>query len=298
MADVHPHIVTMLEKYNLNKNDPFEVLREILQEIVLYGLSDAGFFKYAVFYGGTALRILYDLPRFSEDLDFSLIKPNLSFDLAKYEKAVLDKLQVYGFEAEIETKIKDHSAVQSAFLKGDTVKHLIAISAPDDIVNRYRSKKLLKIKFEADTQPPVNFEDEEKLHLYPSPFMIRTMKPSSLFAGKLHAVLCRGWQNRPKGRDWYDMIWYVQNKHEVNLQHLAMRLMQSCKALKENGVKIPDSIEKYNKEIIVDLLKKRVDMLDVDLAKQDVRRFISDENELKIWNKDFFNSIVTMIQFR
>lgn len=298
MADIHPHIGAMLQKYDLLKDDPYEALREILQEIVLYALSDAGFFNHAVFYGGTALRILYGLPRFSEDLDFSLIKPDPSFDLSKYEKAVVDTLKTYGFEAQIETKIKEQSAVQSAFVKGNTIKHLLAINAPEDIVKSFNAGKLLKIKFEVDTEPPLNFEEEQKLHLTPAPFMVRSMKPSSLFAGKLHAVLCRGWQNRPKGRDWYDMIWYVQNKYEVDLMHLATRLIQSCKALQDAEVELPIETKLYTPELIVSLLQKKVDTLDIELAKQDVRRFIYDEKELDIWGKEFFSRLIQMIKFK
>ena len=297
MADTHPHIAAMLQNYDLSKDDPYEALREILQEIVLYALSDAGFFNHALFYGGTALRILYGLPRFSEDLDFSLLKPDPSFDLSKYEKAVVGTLKTYGFEAQIETKVKNHSAIQSAFIKGNTIKHLLAINAPEDIVNSFNAGKLLKIKFEVDTQPPLNFEEEQKLHLTPAPFMIRSMKPSSLFAGKLHAVLCRGWQNRPKGRDWYDMVWYVQNKYEVDLTHLTTRLIQSCKALQDTEVELPEEMKLYTPALIVSLLQKRVDTLDIELAKQDVRRFIYDEKELVIWGKDFFSAIIKMIKF-
>lgn len=123
------------------------------------------------------------------------------------------------------------------------------------------------------------------------------MKPSSLFAGKLHAVLCRGWQNRPKGRDWYDMVWYVQNKYEVDLTHLTTRLIQSCKALQDTEVELPEEMKLYTPALIVSLLQKRVDTLDIELAKQDVRRFIYDEKELVIWGKDFFSAIIKMIKF-
>ncbi|MDX4048483.1 nucleotidyl transferase AbiEii/AbiGii toxin family protein [Aliarcobacter skirrowii] len=290
MANIHPHIEAMLNRYDLKKDDPFEVLREILQEIVLYALSDAGFFKYAVFYGGTALRILYNLPRYSEDLDFSLIEPNDEFDLSRYEKNILAHLNNYGFEAIIETKIKEHSAVQSAFVKGNTVKHLIAINTPEDIVNKYPSTKQLKIKFEVDTNPPVDFKEEEKLHLVPMPFQIRTMSISSLYAGKMHAVLCRGWQSRPKGRDWYDLVWYVKNGYELDMTHLQARLKQSCKAFEDN---IGDISEKK----VLELLNKRIEELDIKMAKDDVSRFIYDQRELELWSKEFFKAIASMIKF-
>jgi hypothetical protein len=298
MADVHPHIVAMLQKYDLSKDDPYEALREIVQEIVLYALNDAGFFNHAVFYGGTALRILYALPRFSEDLDFSLLKPEPTFDLSKYEKSVLDTLKVYGFEATIETKLKDESAVQSAFIKGDTIKHLLAINAPEDIIKRYGTGKLLKVKFEVDTEPPMNFKEEQKLHLTPMPFMVRSMTISSLFAGKLHAVLCRGWKTRPKGRDWYDMVWYIQNGYEVDLTHLATRLMQSCKALSDTEIELPTMAQHYTPQIIINLLKKRIESLEIEMAKQDVRRFIYDEKELSVWSKEFFLAIIQILKFK
>lgn len=136
------------------------------------------------------------------------------------------------------------------------------------------------------------------VHLTPIPFMVRSMKLSSLFAGKLHAVLCRGWKNRPKGRDWYDMVWYVQNGYEVNLTHLATRLTQSCKALAEAEIQLPKTIQEYTSQMIVDLLKKRIESLDIDLAKQDVCRFIYDEKELNIWRKDFFLAIIQMLKFK
>jgi len=290
MAKIHPHIEAMLNRYDLKKDDSFEVLREILQEIVLYALYDAGFFKYAVFYGGTALRILYKLPRYSEDLDFSLLKSDDNFDLSRYEKNILLHLNNYGFEASIETKIKEHSAVQSAFVKGSTVKYLIAINAPKDIISKYPSTKQLKIKFEVDTNPPLHFQEEEKLHLVPMPFQIRTMSISSLYAGKMHAVLCRGWQSRPKGRDWYDFVWYVKNRYALDMIHLEARLKQSCKAF-------DDEVGNISKEKVVELLNKRIEELDITMAKDDVSRFIYDQRELELWSKDFFRAIVSMMKF-
>jgi len=297
MTNTHPHIMSMLERYDLTTTDSYEALREILQEIVLYALSSTNFFNHVVFYGGTALRILYGLPRFSEDLDFSLLEKDDTFNLAKYEKVVVDTLKLYGFETEVETKVKEQSAVQSAFIKGDTIQHLIAINAPQNIVERYNVGKLLKIKFEVDTQPPLNFQAEQKLHLYPAPFMVRTMVPSSLFAGKIHAVLCRGWKNRPKGRDWYDMVWYIQKCYRLDAKHLATRLIQSCKAIKGTDVIIPSSIEDYTPKTVKELLRRRVETLDVELAKDDVKRFIYNKNELSIWSKDFFRAVIEKIEF-
>ena len=108
MPNAHPAIAKMLEKYDLSSADKtYEALREILQEIVLLGLSRAGFFEHALFYGGTALRILYGLDRFSEDLDFSLITPDANFDLSIYENTVIEALHSFGFEVTIQLKNSD-----------------------------------------------------------------------------------------------------------------------------------------------------------------------------------------------
>ncbi|WP_198305872.1 nucleotidyl transferase AbiEii/AbiGii toxin family protein [Arcobacter vandammei] len=290
MANLHPHIEAMLNRYDLSKDEPFDALREILQEIVLYALYEAGFFKYATFYGGTALRILYKLPRFSEDLDFSLLKPDSSFDLSKYEKTILTTLNNYGFECSIDTKIKTNSDIQSAFLKTNTLQQLISINAPKDIVAKYPPTKQLKIKFEVDTNPPLDFEVEEKLHLVPIAFQIKTMKISSLFAGKIHAILCRAWGTRPKGRDWYDLVWYVRNDYKVNITHLEARLKQSCKAF-------DNEIKDFSQNSIMELLNKRIESLDISMAKDDVSRFIYDQRELELWSNEFFKTIVSMVKF-
>jgi len=292
MANTHPAISKMLERYDLSTEEKaYEALREILQEIVLLGLADAGFFDKAVFYGGTALRILYGLPRFSEDLDFSLLEKDESFDLSIYESAVIEMLAAFGFEVDVITKNKN-SNIQSAFLKGNTLKHMIEINAPKDIRERFPKNKLVKIKFEVDTNPPLDFKSEKKLLLAPRPFMINSMTQSSLFAGKMHAVLCRKWVSRPKGRDWYDLVWYISQNIELDLVHLHSRLQQSCKF--QDEVKIP---EKLTKEFVLKLLNDRIESLDIQASKEDVVRFIPNVKELEIWSKEFFNLLVKQIKF-
>jgi predicted nucleotidyltransferase component of viral defense system len=292
MINVNPAISKMLERYDLSTQDKaYEALREILQEIILLGLAEAGFFDKAVFYGGTALRILYGLPRFSEDLDFSLLEKDESFDLSIYEPAVIEMLAAFGFEVDIITKNKD-SNIQSAFLKGNTLNHMIQINAPKDIRERFPKNKLVKIKFEVDTNPPLNFKTEKKLLLAPRPFMINSMTQSSLFAGKMHAVLCRKWVSRPKGRDWYDLVWYISQSIELDLIHLHSRLQQSCRF--QDEIKMPDEI---TQEFVLKLLNSRIENLDVEAAKEDVIRFIPNAKELDIWSKDFFKILITKIIF-
>ncbi|KIM06857.1 MAG: hypothetical protein KU38_11725 [Sulfurovum sp. FS08-3] len=291
---LHPAIGKMLEKYDLSSADKtYEALREILQEIVLLGLHRGGFFDHAVFYGGTALRILYGLDRFSEDLDFSLLEPNESFDLELYEKSVVQTLQSFGFEVNIQLKNQE-GVIKSAFVKGNTAQHLLNIKAPDDVVTKYGQGRLVKIKLEVDTNPPLNFASEKKMQLLPAPFMIHSMRIPSLFAGKVHAILCRNWSSRPKGRDWYDLIWYISNGYKLDLVHLASRLEQSCSWLESEGIYFESEI---SQEQVLELLKKRIESLDIANAKRDVEPFISDRQVLDIWNREFFEMVIEQLEF-
>ncbi len=295
MPNTHPAIAKMLEKYDLSSAEKtYEALREILQEIVLLGLYRAGFFDHALFYGGTALRILYGLDRFSEDLDFSLIEPNDTFDLSVYEDAVIEALHSFGFEVTIQLK-NTEGTIKSAFLKGNTSQHLINIEAPEDIVKIFGQGRLVKIKLEVDTQPPLDFESEKKTLLIPSPFIINTMTLPSLFSGKMHAILCRNWSSRPKGRDWYDLVWYVSHDYELDMKHLSARLQQSCDWQEKQGIIIPKDIDK---EYILRLLKMRIEDLDVIAAKRDVEVFIADSRVLDVWSREFFMNIVEQIRFQ
>ncbi|MDY0123886.1 nucleotidyl transferase AbiEii/AbiGii toxin family protein [Sulfurimonas sp.] len=293
----HPALIKMLEKYDLrDSNASFDALREILQEIVLLGLYDAGFFKHAAFYGGTALRILHNLPRFSEDLDFSLLESNPKFNLKPYEEAIISTLKAFGFDVTIEIKEKNNSsAIASAFVKGNTIEHLININAPKDITSKIHRDQAVKIKLEVDTNPPLDFEIENIIRLTPRPFSINAFTLPSLYAGKMHAILCRAWSSRPKGRDWYDMVWYIANDVELDTKHLKARLSQSCKYLEANEINIPDELTKQN---IKELLLQRIESLDVGKAKNDVQPFIKDMREIELWSKEFFIAVVENIKIK
>lgn len=296
MANTHPALSKMLERYDLTTvSGSYDALREILQEIVLLGLYEGGFFKHAAFYGGTALRILHGLPRFSEDLDFSLLQSDPQFDLSGFEQSVIETLRSFGFETSIEIKSKSiDTAVQSAFIKGNTIEHLISIDTPASIIGTFHRDQSVKIKLEVDTEPPLGFTTEEKLLLIPRPFNIKVMNPSSLFAGKMHALLCRAWVSRPKGRDWYDLVWYIAHDIPLDLHHLNERLHQSCKWLESNNISINGTIDQTK---LHELILERINQLDIELAKKDIRPFIKNSSELDIWSKEFFFEVVKRIKF-
>jgi len=200
-----------LEEYNpQNEEEILSALREIMQEITLAALSRTNFFEKAAFYGGTALRIFYGLDRFSEDLDFSLLTPDINFSLEPYFKAILDEFISVGLTVSITEKKKtEKQAIDSAFLKAETIWKEIILQ---DIIKEtgVRSNKTLKVKIEVDRQPPLHFQTEEKLLIRPFSFYVKCFTKPSLFAGKMHALLFRKWIKRVKGRDWYDLEWYIR----------------------------------------------------------------------------------------
>ncbi|WP_428738479.1 nucleotidyl transferase AbiEii/AbiGii toxin family protein [Sulfurimonas sp.] len=153
----------------------------------------------------------------------------------------------------------------------------------------------VKIKLEVDTNPSLDFELENVIRLIPRAFSINAFTLGSLYAGKMHAILCRAWSSRPKGRDWYDLVWYIANNVELDIKHLKARLTQSCKYLEANGIKIPDELTKQN---IKELLLQRIESLDVTKAKNDVQPFIKDIKEIELWSKEFFIAVVENIKIK
>lgn len=274
----------MIEKYNCKNNAEYKnALKEVIQEVALCGLSRSGFFKKAAFYGGTALRIFYGLDRFSEDMDFSLISQDVDFNIDTYFPYLTNELLANGFELRIERKEKSaESDIQSAFIKGNTLIHLLKIIPTTEEILGVSNTELIKIKFEVDTNPPEGATYEIKYGLLPVPYAVQMYDEASLFAGKIHAVLCRSWKNRVKGRDYYDYLWYLARGTKVNILHLQKRLEQSGEWI---------SAQKLTIQKVIELLCERFASVNFENAKNDVLPFIADSRKLDLWNKDFFSTV-------
>ena len=281
----------MLERYERRSAaDHINALREVFQEIALCGLWRAKFHEKAAFYGGTALRVLYGLDRFSEDMDFSLLAPDERFDLKPYCGFIEEELSAWGFTATVLAKSKTaESAVESAFLKANTREQLLVIDAGEGVAAAIHGRRQLKIKIEVDTDPPPGFSTETKFLLQPIPFSVRAYDPPSMFSGKMHAVLCRGWRSRVKGRDWYDLVWYVGRGTELDLTHLEARMRQSghysdAAALDEHAFRL--------------ILAKKISELDVADARSEVERFLPDPSAVSVWSREFFSAVAEKIVIR
>lgn len=285
---MHNVIQTMLNRYQCqSEHDYINALKEIFQEIALLGLWRAKFFEHAAFYGGTALRILYGLDRFSEDMDFSLRAPDGKFSLLKYNQAIVDELASFGFEVSVETKQKKTpSVIESAFIKANTLKQILIIQSGNAVIHTH-PRHVIKIKMEVDTQPPSGFTTEAKRLLLPIPFSVLTYSQPDLFAGKIHALLCRKWQTRIKGRDWYDYYWYISRGIAVNLLHLQYRLIQSNHW---------DDKETLTHDKLIQLIKNKINEVDFDMAQKDVVDFLKDKSAIVLWSTQFFMELTEQLK--
>lgn len=282
-------VKVMLDQYNCSSVDDYEnALKEIIQEIALLGLWRSKFFERAAFYGGSALRILYGLDRFSEDLDFSLLKKDESFSFTDYCRAVEDELNSFGFSTVVEKKVKKiKTNIDPAFIKAGTLKNMITIDTPESLRKKIHSGKVIKIKLEIDTDPPGDFYTEARYLFRPIPFSVNTFILPHLFAGKMHAILCRSWGKRVKGRDWYDLVWYVGRDISVGLKHLENRMKQTGHI---------DANESLTEEILKQTLRERIGSTDFNNAKKDVENLLKDPSSLELWSDDFFKVICTKIK--
>lgn len=267
---------TMLSGYDLSTDQKRRnAIFEVNQQIILAGLYNGGFFDVAAFYGGTCLRIFYGLQRFSEDMDFSLLLPDKEFDFTKYFKPIIDEFAIVGRQVEIKEKDKkSFGKVDSAFLKDNTDVYDVT----------FNTEKSIKIKIEVDTQPPLKFGTEQKLLMLPHSFMTRCFVLPDLFAGKMHALVYRGWKNRVKGRDWYDFEWYVRHNVPLDFGHLTERIFQF-----DNEI--------VTKDVFINQLKEKLSTANINQVKDDVIPFVKNVKELDIWSNDYFVQLADMIRF-
>jgi predicted nucleotidyltransferase component of viral defense system len=265
-----------------NNQEAEQALREIIQEIALFGLQQSGFFEVAAFYGGTALRIFHGLPRFSEDLEFSLLSPVENFSLQPYINGMVEQLKALGIDVTVKEKIKTQQTnVDSAFLKTNTEWKELVLK---DVIPQEKlgMRPEIKIKLEVDTYPPKAFVTEQKLLLKPASFYVSIFTLPDLFAGKMHALLFRKWKNRVKGRDWFDLEWYIRKNIPLHLEHLEIRSRDSGSW----------AGNKLTEKELMKMLHNRIDETSIDLVKKDVLPFVPDAKPPDIWSEKYFHDLV------
>jgi predicted nucleotidyltransferase component of viral defense system len=252
-----------------------QAIREITQELVLAALGRTDFFKVAAFQGGTALRILYGLDRFSEDLDFTLKERNPGFAWKEYLQTMTEELSAYGYRIDIQDRSAVDSAVKKAFIKDDAIGKTINF--------QYAGKSgvlgKIMIKLEVDINPPDGSEYEIKYLDFPFVSSVVVQTLPSLFAGKIHALLCREYL---KGRDWYDFLWYTSRRTPINYRLLSAALSQ-VGPWNNQGIPV-------DYDWCMQSLKTKIESIDWHSAGEDVRRFVRvrEQKSLDLWNRDLF----------
>ena len=259
-----------------NPLEEAQALKEILQEVALFALWRSGFFDVAAFQGGTSLRILHKLPRFSENLDFILKEPNQEFRWSSYLGPLEEGLRQFGLECEALDKSRMDQAIRKAVLKDNAISQQLNLSfvqGPSD--------RALKIKLEIDVDPPTGSGFDYSYLDFPLDFEVCHQDLSSNFALKIHALLCRPFL---KGRDWYDFVWYLKQGIRPNYPLLQAALDQAGPW--------------KNQKVLVDRdwlqteLRKKIESIDWGLAAEDVSRFLDpmQRESLRIWSTRFFIS--------
>jgi len=268
----------MMSRYEDGSTEDYSnALHEVMQQVALAGLYRGGFFDKAAFYGGTCLRIFYDLQRFSEDLDFSLLQPDSTFNLENYFDNIVTEFKALGRDVIIMKKEKTQPTnIESAFLKDDTAIYDL----------KFKTEQRIKIKIEVDVDPPGGFGTEHKLLLLPFSFMARCYTLPHLFAGKMHALLFRSWKNRVKGRDWYDFEWYVRNGVALNFDHFRQRCLQFGW----------NHETELNPDAFMGLLKEKINQANIKMMKTDVKPFLRDKSEIDIWSTDYFMQLTGFLK--
>lgn len=265
-----------LNSYNCKSElEEEQVIREITQEVALAALGRTDFFKHAAFQGGTCLRIFYGLNRFSEDMDFILKEPQMDFKLKIHLQTLADELAAYGYNIEIIDRDKSDSVAQKAFLKDDSIGKILQL--------QYKKQTgpagKIRIKFEIDTNPPSGSNFELKYLDFPFISSVIAQDQSSLFAGKVHALLCRAYV---KGRDWYDFLWYSSRKSQINYTFLTSALNQLGPWQGQNIT------ADYN--WCQNQLKSRIETMNWPATADDVRRFLpkTELPSLTLWSNELF----------
>jgi predicted nucleotidyltransferase component of viral defense system len=259
-----------------SKQEEFNALKEIYQEIALVGLARSDFFKQAAFQGGTALRIVYQLRRFSEDLDFVLLQPQ-PFTWTLYLKAIELEFASFGINLQVKERQEAKGAIKTAFLKEDSFARILELTydrLPSD-------EQKITIKLEIDTHPPEGSGFETTFLTYPYPVSILIQDLPSLFASKCHAILCRKYT---KGRDWFDFLWYLSRKTPINTPLLKNALQQ---AGPYQGQTMP-----HNKQWLLGEFAKKIASIDWQAARRDVEPFLypGDRKFVAEWSQQLFQS--------
>ncbi len=268
-------IQKQLTKYKTsNVIEEENALKEILQEIILFSLWQADFFEVAAFQGGTSLRILHGMSRFSEDMDFILLNPDVSFSWQPFLERLSETCKEFGIEPDVRDKARMDQRVKRALIKDNSIANQLNLS----FMNNQSGRKLT-IKLEIDCDPPAGSGFEYTYLDFPVDFEVCHQDMSSNFALKTHALLCRPYI---KGRDWYDFNWYIAQGVTPNLL-LLQNAIDQYGPWKGKGLVTDEAW-------LVKALADKISSIKWKDAAADVERFLKpvEQKSLSLWSERFF----------
>jgi predicted nucleotidyltransferase component of viral defense system len=266
-----------LDSYNAtNAVEEAQATKEIIQELALYALWRANFFEVAAFQGGTSLRILHGLPRFSEDLDFMLKEPDPAFQWSGYLAQLLACFEEYGLHSEALPRSRMEQRIRKAVIKDNSITNQLSLA-----FYQGHSRQKINIKLEIDVQPPAASGYQYTYLDFPTDHEVCHQDLSSNFALKIHALLCRGYL---KGRDWYDFNWYIKQGVAPNLAHLKNALIQYGPWQGQSDLPLDIDWLKTT-------MQAKISGIDWQAAAGDVERFLkpAEQKSLALWGVRFFS---------
>ncbi|MCQ2802249.1 MAG: nucleotidyl transferase AbiEii/AbiGii toxin family protein [Bacilli bacterium] len=280
--------LSLIKEYEpITLEDIKNSMKEVIQRIILCGLAKDDFFRNAVFYGGTSLRIFRGLPRFSEDLDFLMTNCSTEFDFKKYLLQAKETLSSFGLECELSSKQKKQETSVESYFFNFNLKMLVEITYPK-FTRKIISNEILSVKVEIGKNGIFEGNFENLLLFKPNLCFVKTFDMETLFASKLIAILNRKWDSRLKGRDFYDYLFYLSKDTKVNLSFL------------NNGLRkfgYLDSNEQFSLDTLKKVLIDKFNEVNFDECKKDVLRFIKNNDSIiSGFNKETFMVSVNMIK--
>lgn len=273
----------MLADYSCDSSDDYSrALVEILQEAVLHGLSEAGFFERAAFFGATALRLLHGMDRRSGELDFVLLEPDPSFSIMEYAGTLEKHVTSLGFHAGFRKASRGGAVLQGAWRR-----LLTALGAPEEVRTGFHPRKLMRIGLNVETSPVAGFETEQRFLQRPVLFPVRSVSLPDALAWKIHRLLSPPTGGPAAGADWLDFSWFVSTSPEVGLAGLES-LLRAEGAYTEEAPLTLDHVQFR--------LVDRIKALSFRKARLEALALIGNPAGLDHWSREYFGELVADLE--
>ncbi len=205
-----------------------------------------------------------------------------------YLKSIESVASSYGFELQVSSKVKKiETPIESAFAKLNTYQTFISLKLDEELTKLLHKDENIKVKFEVDCNPSIGFNKENKWIDMPEFASVSVLDLPSLFAGKLHAILCRTYKNHVKGRDYYDFLFFTSRKIKPNILYLKNKLIETGKITRNDT---------FNIDVLKKMLKEKIETIDFEQVKDDAQKFIFKNENLSFYSKELFLDMIDKLE--